>query len=384
MGIFFTGGRLSETQENAGITMLMTRLMARGPKGNSAAHFNRQLDIYGGRIQPIVADDYFGFYFTILSNNIDQGLSLILEAIKNPVFDKDSVNLSKTSQSSAILCRTNSKDCSFQLMRTALFGDFPYSLDVNGTEASLSTINVDSLQNWYNSHVKNRKVLVVAVGDTKGTSLASYFVKQFSGSRIQAAELPAEFSKSLSSRQTIERNWIGGTSQIIVGFQAPPVEDDDRYGLLVLQSYAGEQGNLSQQIRDQSGAAYQMKLIYKPRIRGGSLIACAAANPDTEKAAYDIIMEQMPRIASGPIAYRDYRAAVNGAVGAYWIQSQNRLSQIEGNAINILAGKGIGEYQEIPKYLQDFKQDDFEEIARKILKMDKAVILRLHGKSSLN
>jgi zinc protease len=384
MGIFLAGGRLSETKENAGITMLMTRLMARGPKGGSANQFNRQLEIYGGRIQPIVADDYFGFYFTILSRNIDEGLSMILEAIRNPGFDKDSIGQLINSQSSAIPCRTNSKDCSFQLMRAALFGDFPYSLDVNGTEASLSAINSDSLQSWYNSHVRNRKVLVVAVGDTKGTSLASYFVKQFSGSRIQAAELPAEFSKPLNSRQTIERKWIRGTSQIIVGFQAPPVEDEDRYGLLVLQSYAGEQGNLSQQIRDQRGAAFQMKLIYKPRLRGGSLVACADANPDNEQAALDIIMEQMSRIAAGPIIYRDYRAAINGAVGAYWIQCQNRLSQIEDVAIYILAGRGIGEYQDIPKYLQGFGQDDFEEIARKILKMDKAVILRLHGKSSLN
>jgi zinc protease len=379
MGIFFPGGRLSETKENAGITRLMTRLMAGGTEGRSAAYFNRQLEIYGGRIQPIVADDYFGFYFTILSRNIDAGINLLLDAIKNPNFDKDNVARFKGIQLSEIRRGKNANALPLLLMRAALYGDFPYSININGTEASLSAISADSLQSWYNSQVKNRKILAVAVGDSKGTSLASYFVKQFSGSRIQAGHLPDEFAKPPDKGQNIEQNWGNSTSLILVGFQAPPVDDEDRFAMSVLQSYTGGQGILLQEIRDLRGTAFDVRMAYEPRLRGGSALVCAAVNPGSEKEAVDALMEEIQRIASGPIVYRDFRSAVNSAVGAYWIRRQDRLSEIQDAAIQILGGKGIEEYQAIPTNLQDVKQDELGEIAKRVFKTDKAVIVRLHA-----
>ncbi len=384
MGLFFPGGRLFENKENAGVTALLTRLMAQGAAPGGASRFNRQIEIYGGRIRPIVAEDYFGFYFTILSQNVDAGLNLLLEAVKKPEFDKDAVDRLKKLHSSAMLRRSDCGGCSSQPLNAALFGDSPYSLDAIGTQASLSAIGVDSLQSWYNRCVKNRKALVVTVGDTKGTALASYFVKQLSGSRIQAVELPAEFSKPMSGRQTIDKNRPGGASRIIFGFQAPPAEDDDRFGMMVLQSYAGEQSNLEQLMRDQQGVGLRVQTRYQPRLRGGSFAICASANPDNENAAFSILAEQLSKIASGPIRDRDFRSAVNAAAGAFWIRSQERLFQIEDVALNILAGRGIDEYRGVPKTLRELKQEEFEEIARKVLKMDKAAILRIHGKPPSN
>jgi zinc protease len=384
MGIFFPGGRLSETKDNAGITRLMTRLMAKGTEARGTAHFNRQLEIYGGRIQPIVADDYFGFYFTILSRNIDEGINLLLDAIKKPDFDKDNVAGFKGIQLSEIRRDKHTNALPLLLTRAALFGDFPYSIDINGTEASLAAISADSLQSWYNSQVKNRKILAVAVGDSKGTSLASYFVKQFSGSRIQAGHLPDEFAKPPDKGRQIEQDWRNSTSLIFVGFQAPPVDDEDRFAMSVLQSYAGGQGILLQKVRDLRGTAFDVQMVYEPRLRGGSAIVCAAVPPGNEKEGVDALIEGIQRIASGPIAYRDFKSAVSGSVGAYWVRRQDRLSEIQDAAIQILGGKGIEEYQAIPTNLQDVKQDELEEMAKRIFKTDKAVIVQLHGQSPAN
>jgi zinc protease len=379
MGIFFPGGRLSETKENAGITMLMTRLMAGGPDGRSPAHFIRQLEIYGGRIQPIVADDYFGFYFTILSRNIDAGINLLLAAVKAPNFDKDNIGGFKKIQLSEIRRGKNTNALPALLTRAAIFGDFPYALDINGAETSLSAINADSLQSWYNSQVKNRKILAVAVGDSKGTSLASYFVKQFSGSRIQAGHLPDGFAKPPDKGQKIEQSWENNTSLIFVGFPAPPVDDEDRFSAAAFQSYAGGQGILLQKLRDVRATAFDVQMAYEPRLRGGSVIVSAAVNPGREQEAVDALIEEIQRIASGPISYRDFRSAVNSSVGAYFIRRQDRLSEIQDAAVQILGGKGIEEYQAIPANIQDVKQDELDEIAKRIFNANKAVIVRLHG-----
>jgi zinc protease len=384
MGIFFPGGRLFETKDNAGITKLMTRLISRGNEKANSSHFNRQLEVYGGQIQPIVADDYFGFSFTILSRNIEAGIAMLLDAIKKPVFDKDAIGMFKVAQLSEALGCEDSNGCFLQLMKAALYSDFPYSLDANGTEASLAAINAEALQDWYNQHLKNRKALIVAVGDSKGTSLASYFVKPLSGSRIQPAELPAEYVKPSNSGQTIERKWSGRESFVLVGLQAPPADDEDRYGVSVLRSYVAGQGNFLRDLRDQNGTAFQVQLSYQPVLRGGAFIICAASNPANEQATLDALLAHMSKIKSNPIIYRDFRSAINETVGAYWIRSQNRLSQIEDVAMNILAGKGLEEYATTPKSLQNLSQGDFGEIVQKILNMEKAVVVRRHGQSPSN
>ncbi len=197
MGIFFPGGKPAEHEGNYGITNLLTRMMLRGAGEKSAAQFHRQLEIYGGKVRPVVAADYFGFYFSILSRNFDAGFKLLLEAIKAPNLDKNEIARQKEIQSAEALWRRNSADYAGDLMRQALFRNFFYSADAGATGESQAAIDQASLQSWYDAHVKNRKPVVVAVGDTKGTSLASYFVQNFSGSRMQDGKIPDEYAKAL-------------------------------------------------------------------------------------------------------------------------------------------------------------------------------------------
>jgi predicted Zn-dependent peptidase len=305
---------------------------------------------------------------------VDAGLGLLVDAIKKPVFEKDAIDMLKGAQLSEILYHKGLNDGSFQLTKSALFADFSYALDANGTESSLASLNADSLQSWYDKRFKNRKVLIVVIGDTKGTSLSSHFVKQFSGSRIQPIELPTGYAPALEKGQTIESKWNGRESRIYIGFQAPPADDDDRFAMCVMQNYMVGLG--------ESPSVYNLQMEYQPNLRGGAFITWAASNPGDEKAAMDGVLAQMSKIAANPIPARDFRSAVNKAVGNYWIRSQDRLLQIQDFALNILAGKGMDDYAAVPKNLQQVNQAELAELVRKIIKVEKAVILRLQGQSS--
>jgi zinc protease len=380
MGLFFPGGKLIETRENAGITKLMARLMLRGTKETSAAQFNRQLEACGGLIVPVVADDYFGFYFSILSRNFDTGFNLLVEAIKAPVFDKDAIEREKKAQLSEIRAHQNSELFPSKLLFQSLFRDFSYARDSDGTEESLAGIDAKSLQSLYESNVKNKKPTVVIIGDTKGTSLAAYFVQNFSGSRMQDIKLTDASPKILDKGEKIERSWDRNYSAILIGFQTPPMDDESRYALTVLQSYAGEPGKFYQEIRDKQGSAFNVALSYMPRLRGGSMIAYAATSPGREEVALKALQEEIGKIVNEPVSYRDYRAALNSAAGAYRIASQNWYSQITRVVESALAGSGLQGYQIFPTEIQAIKQEDFQDSARQIFRMEKAVIVRMNGR----
>jgi zinc protease len=379
MGIFFPGGKLAENKENAGITECMANLMLQGAGGS--AQFHRQLEIYGGKVQPIVADDYFGFYFSILSGNFEAGFDLLREAIKTPTFDEAAIRRQKEIQTAEILGRRDSISYPEQLVNQALFKDFSYSLDSIGTGAGLAGIDAGSLQRWYDAYVRNRKPVVAAIGDTKGTSLASHFVRHFSGSRIQNVTISEEFVKPLENGEAIEGNWGKNQSMILFGFQAPPVDDEEEFAAAVLQSYVGDLGRFSQEIRDRLGAASRVSMYYEPRLRGGSVIVRAITNSGNEDAVLKSLSEEMQRVIAAPIAYRDFRPALTAAIGAYAIRHQERCIQIEDLAENVLAGNGLENYQNFVNGMQGVKEEDLKEVARRVFNMDKAVTVRMRGQS---
>jgi zinc protease len=379
IGIFYRSGKLGEKKENAGITKLMLDMMLRGSKEITETRFHRQLEIYGGHIQPVVAEDYFGFYFSILSKNMGAGFDLLRQVIKTPDFSKDAIDRQKTLQLAEIQCRKSSQTFPQWAINQALFKDFSYSIDSLGSESGVADITSDSLQSWYDTYVRNRKPIVAAAGDTSGTALASYFVKDFSGSRFQETKIPGERVKPLEKRMSIEGTWNRNESLILIGFQAPSEEDEERSAAGVLQSYAGEWGRFFQEIADRRGLAFKWDVDYAPRLRSGSMIVSATVNPENEEAALKALLDEIKRMTDDPIPFRDYKSALNEAVGAFEIHNQAHHIQIARLVLNVLAGKRLEEYKNYFNSLQAVKEEDLKDAARRIFNLDKAVILRLRG-----
>jgi len=266
-------------------------------------------------------------------------------------------------------------------MNRALFKGFSYSLDGKGTETSVAGITQAALQGWYDAYIKNRKPVVVAIGDAKGTSLASHFVRHFSGSRMQSTEITNEYVLPLEKGKQLEESWKNRQSLIFVGFQAPPEDDEDGYATTVLQAYAGEWGQFAQELRDRSGIAYEISANYDPRLRGGSFIIRAAAIPGNEAKVVKSLREEIQGMISDPIPRVEFRSALNAASGAYDIGNQIRSRQIENIVECVLAGRGIEGYERFAANLKDVREEEFREVARRVFNLDKAVILQLRGRS---
>ena len=381
LGIFFPGGKQFEDRLNTGITELMTHLMLQGDEEYEGTEFLYQMEVFGGTIQPIIKDDYFGFYFSIPAVNFAPAFKLLQEAIRNPTFSKQAFERQKELQLNRIFQRNASRQYLRKLVDQMLFKDFPYALDATGTEESLAAITQESLQNWHVKTVHNKKPIILVVGDVNGTSLAAYFVGDFSGSRMQNAETLKDFVKPLDKEYLAEKQGYGSESMIFVGFQAPPTEDEDWQIANVLECYLGGQGKLLQEIRDREGISRKVSLIYKPRLRGGSIIASATMNLGNESKVLKLLKDEIQRIRSAPIEVHDFSAAINSAIGSHEIRNQVRANQISDLIENLLAGRDINEYQDYTTDIQNITPDDLKAVAKKIFDMDKSVILRVHANS---
>src|SRR5205814_9627700 len=108
----------------------------------------------------------------------------------------------------------------------------------------------------------------VCSSDLQGTSLARYFVRNFSGSRYQDVKLAEEFAKPLEKRTAVDDSWARSESVIAIGFNAPPGGDEDAAALTVLETYVGGvDGRLAEPLRDQEGLGRTVDARYQPRVR---------------------------------------------------------------------------------------------------------------------
>jgi|WetSurMetagenome_2_1015567.scaffolds.fasta_scaffold16233_3 zinc protease len=377
MGFFFAGGKTGETAENSGVTELMLRSMLRGPMGVSTSQFYRQLEIYGGAINGVVADDYFGISLSILSRNAVAGLEMIGDLVKSPVFDPDAVASDKDFRRFDIEKWEIADDYCNQLLSQALFQGHPYGRDEAESKSNLAKLTPEALQDWYLSHVKNRKPVVILIGDTLGTSLAEYFVKNFSGSRFQDIKAEETYPKALD-KVRVEKTWNRSISLVALGFQAPPVGDEDEYAAVVLASYAsGTGGQLTRNFVEKQETMDHISFDYLPLVRSGIILLRAAVSPGGEEDALNALRGEMKKIGRGPDTYRAYRAAINAAIGLRVIDRQARSWQIEQSMVNVLAGRGIAGVEEFSRRLQEISQEDLEDFAGRVLNLEKAATVRL-------
>jgi zinc protease len=381
LGLFFPGGKLLENKTNAGITSLLIRTMLRDGKNKSAEQIYRQLEVYGGALTAVVEDDYFGVNFSILSPYVEQGLDLLGEVIRSPKLDPEEIEHQKAIQLTVLRNRSES-DLARRRLLGALYQDHSYALDADGSAESLAGITPEAVQAWHKAMVADKKPMVVIIGDTQGSSLASYFVRNFSGSRIQSIALPEKFAKAPEKRDDMENHWGASFSSTMISFAAPPEEDEDSFAMTVLRHLAsGLAGRLTGQVLERVRSAFDVSMEYAPRFRGGSVTIRMSAAPADEEQAWKVLTDELIRLTTVPIQYREYRSAVNSAIAELQLRQQERGRQIAEVIKSVLAGKGIEGFQEYASRLEEVKQTDLQETVKRIFRMEKSVTLRLHGKS---
>lgn len=377
LGFFYPGGKLFETRENAGITELLLRSILQSSAKRTAWDMQRQFGVFGADVDPIVASDYFGFYVSILSGNVEPGLALLGEMIASPKLDKDEIGRQKQLQLAEIRRdKSWNPEYPLKVANRALYHDFPYGLDSHGTDSSVGSLTEATVRSWYAEQIRNRKPIVVIIGDTQGTSLAAYFVSNFSGSRFQSTKLPEGSPKPPGGKAALEESWGKSQSVVALAIQSPPEGDEDSHAVALLRTFLS--WSAGEELRKQ-GLAFETRIEGRRGLKSGTVLAMAMTDPANEETVNKTLRQEMEKLIENPLNYREYRGAINTAMVAFWINDQFRRAQIMGATESILAGKGIAGYQQFPDLIQGVNQEDLPEIAKRFFRLERVATARLHG-----
>src|SRR5262245_32425847 len=234
-GIFYPGGRLYESEKNAGITELMLRTAIRGTKRFNSADISRRLENAGARLQIVNEADFFGYIVDGLSGKMDQALDILIDVLQQPAFQEEEIEKEKTLQLARLKkLRENNFSYPVSLFMQTLFGEHAYGRPSIGAESTIKAITKDDLQAWFKTNQRPLVPTIVIAGDTNGTGLVAPLADVLTNEDLhdrEIASLPAPSLKA-ETKETAEPATRQQTA-LVYGFPGVTRAGNDRFPLVV-------------------------------------------------------------------------------------------------------------------------------------------------------
>jgi zinc protease len=366
LGLYFGGGRIRESEENCGITRLMLKGSLKGTADRTGEEIFNSLEALGASIDTEVEPDYFGYLIKTLSTNLEPGLDIIADVIKNPLFDPEELEKEKGILLAGIQRdKDNMRGYPIELFHKALFEDHPYGLNSLGEEKAVRNLHQPQLEAWHGQHVSSGNLTVVAVGDFDSSRLKKKLDQLFQdlapGKIRVDSVLRHDFDTE--NHQAVETRRKAQTAQAL-GFPTCPYGDDDFYALKVLQGIAsGTGGRFFRQLREKMGLAYTVYGENRSWGEGGAFYAYIATSPENEELARERLLEEFEKFRIEPVTDEELEVAKNYIGGMYNIYLETNSALVRQYAKVQLLGKGTEEVERYPEEIAQVTRDEISEVA---------------------
>jgi zinc protease len=364
-GFFYPGGRLFETEKNAGITELMLRTALRGTRQLDGAGIVRRLENAGASIQIVNEPDFFGYIVDGLPANMPDALAVLIDVLQQPRFDEQELAKEKTLQIAQI---RNLRDDNYaypvSLFMRNLFGDHPYGRTALGSEEVISKLGNTDLRDWFRNNARALVPSIVIVGDTEGTGLVAPLTDALTNEDLSPrdlAALPAARPAQQSGQNVVE---VGRQQTAMVyGFSGPAYGSRDRHALEVFANLvSGLGGRFFDTIREKQGLAYTVRTSNFFGAKGGAVFTYTAFSPDREAEVRAALDSEYLRLYKEGFGREELTKAINSAIGAHEIALQTRQSRVLELARGNYGGTGIQQLGRHSELLRAVTPEDIRAI----------------------
>lgn len=368
LGFYFEGGRSGETEKNCGITRLTLEGSLKGTQKRTGKEIFDSMEMLGASVETEVEADYFGYTVKLLSLNLEPGLKIMADVVRNPVFLQEELNKERRVLLARIKkSKDNMRDYPIQLFYQAAFADHPYGLSQWGREEAVKTLNQSQVREWHNHHFSADNMTLVAVGDFDSSRLKrdlEELFKDFEREPIQKREI-SQLHQDLRQKEMVEARAKAQTSQAL-GFVTCAYREDDLYALKVLQAVAsGTGGRFFHQLREERGLAYTVYGVNDSWGQAGAFYAYIATSPGKEELARRELLNEFYRFSTDLIEDEELEIAKNYISGMYSIYLETNSALVRQYAKAELLGKGIEDVEQYPQMIRRVTKEQVREVAAK-------------------
>ncbi len=373
-------GGLYLPENKAGLDAVMSETLIKGgTRETKGEAIEERLDFLGGSLSFNVGDRTASLSLSVLSKDLDEGLKMFFDVLMNPAFREEAVDLSKATlierlrqandQPSSVLSREYAR---------LLYGDNPMTWQP--TKMTYEGIAQADLLDVHRRYFLPSNVILAVSGDFKKSELKEKIDNLIGGWKKGKAAIPS-IGKSFPSpepgvyfiQKAINQGYIS------IGHLGLEDTNPDYYAVQVMNFILGGgsfTSRITMKVRSDEGLSYnQGSRFTYPWGYPGTFSGYVQTKSSTVGYAISLILDEFHRIRNAEVSDAEMETAINYYLESFASQFEMPQSTMTNFANLEMEGKPLDYYRTFRDRINGVTKAKVQEVARKYVRPDKAVIM---------
>ena len=391
-------GSINEDDTNNGISHFLEHLMFKGTHTYKVGEFDRMLESKGAIVNAATWKDYTFYYITlpkgINNENFKLAIDLHADMMMDPVFPSEELGAPFDINDNSVTDKRERhvvieeirmrKDqpwtkvynqCNYNM-----YHSHPYKRDVIGTPEIISRLTREDIDKYYRTFYTPENLTTIVVGDFDHESVLNTICEKFNfPDRLPSKTIESGVDKPVQETKYIETASNVGTSYMMFGWLGPKaceLKESICLDLISLIFGDGSSSRLQQNLIEKlpekifnivGTEHYQFK-------DGNNFFIQANFSPEAKDRAIELIKKELSGLLDNRITEEELSKAKKRTKSrfAYAAETVSEIGETIGYHMTVCGGlKLIEDYL---KLLSDITVDDLENVIRKYLSVENAVI----------
>jgi predicted Zn-dependent peptidase len=376
-----TGNYLDPEGKEGLAALTSSQMRVGGTISKTAGEFDEAVEFLAASITSSTGPLQGNAILNLLTKDIDQGLALYFDMLRNPRFQGDRINLAK-SQLLQSLERRNDSTAVIENREWArlIFGADFYNAK-EPTKASIESITREDMIAFHQRYYQPGGFMFAISGDFNTREMLAKLEAVMKGWGVNKQDVPAVPKRThipVAGVYTVHKADVN-QGRVSIGHIGAMRGEPDSYALTIMNDILGGSGftsRITSRVRSDEGLAYSAGSsygfgIYNP---GVFRVALQSKNPTTSQSI-DIVMEEINRIRTSKVTAEELETSKNQAVEllpTYFATAANVAGTL---AQDEFTKRPPGYWSTYRDHIRAVTADDVLRVAQKHLQPDKLVVL---------
>ncbi|HSA94609.1 MAG TPA: pitrilysin family protein, partial [Acidobacteriota bacterium] len=373
-------GDFNVPKEKTGLgAVLGDQLIKGGTTTKEGPAIEERIDFLGGSLSFNVQDRTAMLSLSVLAKDLDEGLAIFFDVLRNPAFREEPLKLAKArmveqlrqanDQPGAVLNREYEK---------LLYGD--NAVTWQPTKATYESITAGNLKAFHDHYFFPQNIILAVSGDFDKAALKAKIDKLAAGwknTRALPPALPKSFPTPAPGVYFIQKAINQG--YISLGHLGLEDTNPDYYAVQVMNFILGGgsfTSRITTKVRSDEGLSYNQgsRFTYRWGLPG-TFSGYVQTKSETVGYAISLILDEFNRIRTEPVSDAEMETAINYYLESFADNFQSPQATMMSFANLEMTGKPMDYYKNYRSKVQAVTKAKVQEAAGKYIHPDKAVIL---------
>jgi zinc protease len=345
--LYLLGGARQLTPETAGAERLILAASARGTEGFPGDALRRAQAQTGSRFVTGVGPDWSVIGFTGLAEELEPSWAILADRIARPTLDPADVEIVRNQALTSVRAQSDDPDAMVRRVAEGLaYEAHPYAVDVDGTEMSLTALDVDDLRAYHAAQFVRSRMLLSIVGPVDRPTVEGLVRGSLGSLPLGSYEwTPPPLWSKPQARVAVEGRPLP-TNYIRGYFGGPAASDRDYPAFQVAVTVLS--GYVSSEIRAR-GLSYAAGATLIERAAAGGAVHVSTVNP---AASLEIVNDAIELFRDGNIQRSLLRSYAEDSALDYYLANQTSTQQADFLATSLLLR---GRPQSVREWVSDLR-----------------------------